>query len=190
MRLLYSGFLLWSALYSWLNISACFFLMIKTVLTKVPHVHTLIFKTSVLSATVKIVSMSGFHAPHDWWLFEDGWMNLIHSPRSPRRLYVPLFTGMLEYATCFLVTSIPSSYSSRETTLRCSVCPGPPLPPPSRKKPCLAPLRTKSRAEVPACLCPLFFTWSLLLSAEGCHGLVQIHASWLLLESIGPKWRV
>lgn len=87
-----------------------FFLMIKTILTKVSHVHALIFKTPVFSANIKVVGMSGFYAPHDGWLFEDGWMNLIHSPRSPWRLYMPLFTGMLEYTTYFIVMSAPSSY--------------------------------------------------------------------------------
>lgn len=190
MRLLYSGFLLWSALYSWLNISASFFLMMKTILAKVPHVHAVIFKTPVFSANIKVVSMSSFYTPHDWWLFEDGWMNLIHSPHSPWRLYMPLFTGMLEHATCFLVTSTPSCYSSRETTLRCTVCPGPPLPPQLMQEALVLHLctpRAKQRS-LPA-LHPLFFMWSLLLSAEGCDSLVQIHASWLLLERIGPKWR-
>lgn len=42
---------------------------------------------------------------------------------------MPLFTGMLQFAMCFLIMSAPSSYSYRETTLNCSVCPGPPSPP-------------------------------------------------------------
>lgn len=36
-------------------------------------------------------------------------------------------------------------------------------------------------------LSPSFFTPSLLLSAEGHHSLVHIHALWLLLESTGPS---
>lgn len=144
-----------------------FFLMIKTILTKVPHVHALIFKTPVVSAKIKVVSMSGFYAPHDWWLFEDGWVNLTHSPHSPWRSYMALFTGMLEHATSFPVMSTPSSCSSRETTLRCSVCPGPPLPSSLMQEALvlhLCVLRAEQRS-LPA-LCPLFFTWSLLLSGR------------------------
>lgn len=46
--------------------------MIKTLLTKVPHVRALIFKTSAFTANIKALSMSGSYAPHDWWLFENG----------------------------------------------------------------------------------------------------------------------
>lgn len=48
---------------------------------------------------------------------------------------------------------------------------------------CTARAKQRSLPALPA----LLFTPSLLLSAEGCHSLVHICASWLLLESTGPN---
>jgi len=79
-------------------------------------------------------------------------------------LYLPLFTGMLEHATCFLVMSTPSSSSSRETTWSSSVCPGPP----SSMQQALVLHLCAPRAEqrsLPAWR-SLFFTWSLLLAQK------------------------
>lgn len=106
-----------------------FFLMIKTIFTKVPPCSHTNLEAASLSANIKVISTSSFYAPHDWWLFKDGLKNLIHSPHSLWRLHIPLLTGMLEYSMCFLVMSTPSSYLSRETTMRCTVCPHPLLCP-------------------------------------------------------------
>lgn len=91
--------------------------MIKTILTKVPHVHALIFKMQVFSANIKVVSRSTFYTPHYWQRFEDGSMNLIHSPHAPWRLHTPLFTDTLKLAVYFLVMSLQVAIHP-ETTMR------------------------------------------------------------------------
>lgn len=127
--------------------------MIKTILTKVPRVHALIVKTPVFRAKIKVVSMSGLYAPHDWWLFEDGWMSLTHSSCSPWRSYMPLFTGMLEHL--FLLCPLQVAFHPGRPPWDAVSAQVFPYPLSHARSSGLAPLRVESWAEVPACLVSL-----------------------------------